>query len=901
MRPRQRHRWQVRCIPRKHQWFHGRSIPLHRPPLVHHDAMLLSLHFRFHFRCSVRIPAAFNGVWGHKPTGGLVSNAGQYPTSPLPVMVTGPITRYSDDLLPLLEILRGPDGVDPSCLHMVLVEVDLPLAAPIAEGATAALRPAQGGASDTPAARHLNVGKRQIVAPSTSQEGSATPSDLSSLLVRPGVSPSGAQARSRGRAGSTGSQLLSSQGNTGAPDASPSPPPLQQAAGGATRGVLSLPEPNSPPYSRSRTGSGAAGLNAGMGALEADLGSPDSGTLLLIDRTCAPSTQDTSPQIGSGAFTATQQTEATGITAAALKGDTAVGLASHTGAAAAGEDSVGAESQGLVDGTMSSSFAAGAVPAVSKPEEASSAAGSPATAAAAAAATALQPLHPSAVGLRHRTGHGHDSELSGGASGASAAAAGSAPGRAGSSTGMQPAHTMAAAGNRDSSNTSDSGVSTGHTAGTGSGHNQGLHGPGMPLARRGRVSSADALNIMSGSNVSVSEALQRAAAAATSSHTGPAPAPLAARLRDGTAQAVPAVASAGGTATAASTLPPSTTTSPLQLGSPGPLASRLMRPAVTAWKDVTIFVVDDLDAVRPRFSTRVQRSIRTAIDVAARTLTGKYGCAGVVRLPLPELRDAFDLWSAVLTSADAPSFQEMLAESGYGGTVDAGVELFLWCLGLSRSTLPALLLALIEDLPAKLAPGRVRRLVEQCDSLKRRLNETLASTNGVLLMPVHPTTAPLHDVPLSRPFNVAYTQLFNALLLPATSVPMGLDSDGMPVALQIVGAAGFDRLTIACGQALEHAGVAGWVPPSAVSDCARCRFDGAATRNGSAAGGGGGASSHLQAALLPSASFAAGPSQPPDGSASGAAPAPAALSAAAVRSPLGGALASAATRATATT
>jgi Asp-tRNA(Asn)/Glu-tRNA(Gln) amidotransferase A subunit family amidase len=43
---------------------------------------------------------------------------------------------------------------------------------------------------------------------------------------------------------------------------------------------------------------------------------------------------------------------------------------------------------------------------------------------------------------------------------------------------------------------------------------------------------------------------------------------------------------------------------------------------------------------------------------------------------------------------------------------------------------------------------------------------------------------------------------------------MGLDAAGLPVSIQLVGAHGFDKLTIAAGQALEHAGVAGWVPPA---------------------------------------------------------------------------------------
>jgi len=67
---------------------------------------------------SIRFPAFFNGVFGHKPTPGIVPNSGQLP-EPQGRMnyncVTGPIARRAEDLWPLLQILAGPDGRDPVC------------------------------------------------------------------------------------------------------------------------------------------------------------------------------------------------------------------------------------------------------------------------------------------------------------------------------------------------------------------------------------------------------------------------------------------------------------------------------------------------------------------------------------------------------------------------------------------------------------------------------------------------------------------------------------------------------------------------------------------------------------------------------------------------------------------
>lgn len=72
---------------------------------------------------SIRMPAFFNGVFGHKPTGGLVPGTGQYPMAEgdaTRYLTTGPLCRRADDLMPLLRIMAGPDGTDPGCLEMAL-------------------------------------------------------------------------------------------------------------------------------------------------------------------------------------------------------------------------------------------------------------------------------------------------------------------------------------------------------------------------------------------------------------------------------------------------------------------------------------------------------------------------------------------------------------------------------------------------------------------------------------------------------------------------------------------------------------------------------------------------------------------------------------------------------------
>ncbi len=72
---------------------------------------------------SIRIPAFMNGVFGHKPTGGLIPNAGQYPVPSADAMrflTTGPLARRAEDLFPLVRVLAGPTSASSEVLPIDL-------------------------------------------------------------------------------------------------------------------------------------------------------------------------------------------------------------------------------------------------------------------------------------------------------------------------------------------------------------------------------------------------------------------------------------------------------------------------------------------------------------------------------------------------------------------------------------------------------------------------------------------------------------------------------------------------------------------------------------------------------------------------------------------------------------
>jgi fatty acid amide hydrolase 2 len=75
---------------------------------------------------SIRMPAFFNGVFGHKPTGGLVDNGGQFPLpagEAMRYLTTGPLARRAEDLAPLIRVLADHDLRDPATVELAGLEV----------------------------------------------------------------------------------------------------------------------------------------------------------------------------------------------------------------------------------------------------------------------------------------------------------------------------------------------------------------------------------------------------------------------------------------------------------------------------------------------------------------------------------------------------------------------------------------------------------------------------------------------------------------------------------------------------------------------------------------------------------------------------------------------------------
>lgn len=175
---------------------------------------------------------------------------------------------------------------------------------------------------------------------------------------------------------------------------------------------------------------------------------------------------------------------------------------------------------------------------------------------------------------------------------------------------------------------------------------------------------------------------------------------------------------------------------------------------------------------------------------------------------ISKLKQSVSIWLANMKDKDAVCFEYELAN--LNGRINPYLEMFKWFIGQSNHTFIAIMTALTD------------RHGIQCDSPEHQLKrkekaelykefDEMLGTNGVFIYPTHPTVAPYHNEPIARAFNFSYTAIVNTLGLPATAIPLGIGSEGLPIGLQVIANRNQDRLCLAVACELERA-FGGWTP-----------------------------------------------------------------------------------------
>ncbi len=200
-------------------------------------------------------------------------------------------------------------------------------------------------------------------------------------------------------------------------------------------------------------------------------------------------------------------------------------------------------------------------------------------------------------------------------------------------------------------------------------------------------------------------------------------------------------------------------------------------------------------------SAAVRRAARALTDIGAR----------VRQWDGPSFAQGMDLYSGMLTeTSNDVGLEEILTGKERIGLLREATRVFR---GKSPHGAPALLAVLGERL-IKPSERRTAKLVAAAERLRDQIDETLGD-DGVLVIPTFPIVAPRHGGTLYRPFDFAYTALFNATDHPVTAVPMGIDPrTNLPTGVQIVGARGRDHLGVSAAIGLFEKGVSAWIPPA---------------------------------------------------------------------------------------
>lgn len=181
-------------------------------------------------------------------------------------------------------------------------------------------------------------------------------------------------------------------------------------------------------------------------------------------------------------------------------------------------------------------------------------------------------------------------------------------------------------------------------------------------------------------------------------------------------------------------------------------------------------------------------------------------CANCKTISIDKLKHSFDIF--IHTFAKAGGFSAELILKG-NGKFNVYLELFKWMIGQSAHIFPLLALVIQERYYATRVNQKFLKLGLE---LRQEIKEILGD-NGVLLYPTYTMTAPKHSRMLFLINDWVYSSIFNVLKMPVTQVPLGLNSKGLPLGLQITSLAGNDHLTLAIALELEKA-FGGWVPHS---------------------------------------------------------------------------------------
>ncbi|MBE7172407.1 MAG: amidase [Williamsia sp.] len=224
------------------------------------------------------------------------------------------------------------------------------------------------------------------------------------------------------------------------------------------------------------------------------------------------------------------------------------------------------------------------------------------------------------------------------------------------------------------------------------------------------------------------------------------------------------------------------------------------------WADVTVYVFPD---PKIKFASSVSSDIKHTVLETAEIF--KERGAEIKLVEQQKLfYDAFDMWQSTLELSSKETVNQIFTNGGEPALLK---QFILSIAGKNKITIPGLLMCLGERI-FNLSSKRLKSYAEKAKKLGERIAQTL-SDPSIIIMPVYPTVAPRHNMPLLKPLDWSYTAIFNALDFPAISIPCGLNKKGMPLGIQVIANKNMETILIDAAILIEEE-KGGWVkPPSA--------------------------------------------------------------------------------------
>jgi fatty acid amide hydrolase 2 len=210
----------------------------------------------------------------------------------------------------------------------------------------------------------------------------------------------------------------------------------------------------------------------------------------------------------------------------------------------------------------------------------------------------------------------------------------------------------------------------------------------------------------------------------------------------------------------------------------------------------------------------VESEVSEKISQVAQTFL-ELGC-NIYEFPRRFFVESTLLWGHAVKSTKNKKFKELLSPQE---EIHFTKEFYKTFRGSGEYTFPALAVAFLEDYLLRKSSSSsehdltqdLEKSLARLELMKTQLSDKL-KTNAVLIFPVFPRVAPLHNSTFTRPFDYTYSGIFTVLGFPSVSIPVGLNAEGLPLSVQIVASPNCDHLLFRFSEILENL-FGGWIQP----------------------------------------------------------------------------------------